>query len=272
MGDQSIPFRAEVSHLILDPRNPLEIGLGAIWRAYPSDQATILGVVLLALGLVFLYFGARIKDRTYRVRQKIGGLAGLLMFATWMLSALVVVFFFDLLSSFSGGILVPSPVSPVTYTTAGITFVAILVPAIFRKIKVKVAVLSAFIGTVVGAMVFELPFLFIISPQIGFSLQGALLGESPLFCLVFASFSLLFLSPLAGFSRYTLFSLGAVFVVFSSWAFLTNFAFPSDPVSFLLNSVSKVLGFVTAFTLFFQKGATAKTEGEAPAVGIVRSP
>jgi len=253
--------------LILDPIDPLEIGLGAFWSAYPSDQAAILGVVLLIPGLIFLYFGVRIKDRTYRVRQKIGGLAGLLVFVTWSLSAVVVVLFFDLLSSFGGGILVPSPVSPVTYTTAGITFVAILVSTILRnKSKVKVAVLSGFVGAVVGAMVFELPFLFIISPRIGPSLQGALLGESPLFCLVFSSYTLLFLSPLTTLSRYTFFSLGAVFVLFSVWAFLTNLAFPSDPISFLLNSVSKVLGFVTAFTMFSQKGAMTVTEkGEAPA-------
>ncbi len=255
--------------MILDPRDSLEIGLGAYWSAYPSGQAIVLGVVLLALGLVFLYLGVRIKERTYRVRQKIGGLAGLLVFVTWTLSAVVVVLFFDLLSSFPGGILVPSPVSPVTYTTAGITFVAILVSAILRnRVKAMVAVLSAFIGTVVGAMVFELPFLFIIGPRLGPSLQGALLGEAPLFCLVFASYSLLFLSPLPSFSRYTLFSLGAVFVVFSSWAFLTNFAFPAEPVSFLLNATSKVLGFVTAFTLFFHNGAKTETGDEARPVGM----
>ncbi len=233
--------------------NPLEFGLGAFWNAYPTYQATELGIILLALGLVFLYSGVRIKGRTYRVHQKIGGLGGLLVFVTWALSAVVVIFFFDLLSS--SGILVPSPVSPVTYGTAGITFVAILVSAFLRKrANLRVAVLSAFVGTVVGAMVFELPFLFIIAPQLGPSLQRSLWGESPLFCLVFASYSLLFLSPLPGFSRYTLFSLGALFIVFSSWAFLTNFSFPSDPESFVLNSVSKILGFVSAFTLFFHKG------------------
>ncbi len=92
------------------------------------------------------------------------------------------------------------------------------------------------------------------APRLGPSLARALWSESPLFCLVFASYSLSFLSPVASFSRYTLFSLGAVFIALSSWAFLTNFAFPSDPEPFVLNSVSKVLGFVAAFTLFFHKG------------------
>jgi hypothetical protein len=240
--------------MVLDSRNPLEfLGLGAHWSAYPGDQATELGVVLLALGLVFLYFGVRTKSKTYRVYQKIGGLAGLLVFVTWMLSAVVVVFFFGLLAS--SGILVPSPVSPVTFTTAAITFVMVLLSASWRsRATVKVAVVSAFVGTVVGVMVFELPFLFMIAPRLGQSLPQSLLSESPLFCLVFASYTLVFLSPLARFSRYTLFSLGAVLIGFSLWAFLTDFSFPSDPESFVLNSASKVLGFVSAFTLFFHKG------------------
>jgi hypothetical protein len=225
--------------------------MGARWSEYPSGQAIWLGLVLLAIGLAFLYSAVRIKDRIYRIRQKMAGFAGLLVFATWLLSVVVVIFFFDLLSSFPGGALVSSPISPVTYAAAGITFIAIFVSVFLRnRGMVRIGLSSAFVGTVVGAMIFELPFLFIISPQIGLPVDRALLGESPLFCLVFASYSLLYLSPLTGVSRYTLFSLGAVFIVFSCWAFLTNFAFPSDPVSFVLNSASKALSFVTAFTLF----------------------
>lgn len=242
---------------VLGSKGPLEIlTLGARWSEYPSDQANLLGLVLLATGLVFIYIGLRIKNRIYRIRQRVAGPAGPFMLATWSLSAVVVAFFFDLLNSFPGGGLVGSPVSPVTYGTAGVTFIAIFVSISLRnRGMVRVGFLSAFAGTVAGVMIFELPFLFIISPQIGLPLERALFGESPLFCLVFASYSLLFLSPLASLSRYTLFSLGAVFVVLSSWAFLTNFAFPSDPVSFVLNSTSKVLGFATAFSLFIQKGS-----------------
>ncbi len=242
---------------VLGSRGPLAIlGLGARWREYPSGQATLLGVALLAIGLVLIYIGLRIKNRIYRIRQRVAGPASLFMLATWSLSAVVVAFFFDLLNSFPGGGLVGSPVGPVTYGTAGVTFFAIFVSISLRnRGMVRVGFLSAFVGTVAGVMIFELPFLFIISPQIGLPLERALFGESPLFCLVFASYALLFLSPLASLSRYTLFSLGAVFIVLSSWAFLTNFAFPSDPVSFVLNSISKVLGFAAAFSLFVRKGS-----------------
>ncbi len=228
------------------------LGLGAHWSAYPGDQAVSLGFVLLAIGLAFIYSGVLVKGRVFRIRQTITGTAGLFIFTTWVLSVVVVFFFFNLLNS--GGALVPSPVSPVTFSTAGVTFVAIVVSIFLRnKGMVRVGILSAFVGTVFGVMVFELPFLFMISPRIGLPLDRALLSESPLFCLVFASYSLLSLSPVAGLSRYTLFSLGGVFVVLSSWAFLTNFAFPSDFASLVLNSASKVLGFVVAFTLFLHK-------------------
>jgi hypothetical protein len=233
---------------------PGVLGLGAYWHAYPSDQAIPLGFLLLAIGLAFLYTGVLTGRRVLGIRQKIGGAAGVFVFATWSLSAIVVVFFFDLLHS--EGALVPSPVSSVTYSAAGITFIAIFVSIALRnRHRVRVGFISAFVGTVFGVMIFELPFLFIISPQIGLPVDRALFSESPLFCLVFASSSLLFLSPLAKVSKNTLFSAGAVFIALSSWAFITNFSFPSDPTSFVLNSASKVLGFVTAFTLFTHKAA-----------------
>ena len=215
-----------------------------------------LGFLLLAIGLTILYSALRIKGRIFRIHQKVAGLARLLVLATWLLSAVVVIYFFDLLSSFPGGGLVRSQVSPVTYAAAGVTFIAIFASVVLRnKGMMRIGLLSAFVGTVVGVMIFELPFLFIISPQIGLPIDRALFAESPLFCLVFASYSLLYLTPLTSVSRYALLSLSAVFVVLSSWAFLTNFAFPSDPISFALNSASKVLGFVTAFALFLHKAS-----------------
>ncbi len=238
----------------------LQLGSGAYWNAYPSDQATMLGALFLVLGVVFLFLGVRIKKRVFSPHNGIKGLASVFVFVTWALSAVVVFWYFDLLSRM--GALVPSPISPITYGTAGITFFAILIFAYLRgRTGVKMAVLGAFVGTVVGVMVFELPFLFAIAPQLGVgNVQLALYAEAPLFCLVFASYSLLFLTPDAGFSRYTFFSIGALFVVFSAWAFFTNFSFPSDQTSFAMNAVSKVLGFVTAFTLFSHKGSVTKTQ------------
>jgi hypothetical protein len=56
-------------------------------------------------------------------------------------------------------------------------------------------------------------------------------------------------SPLTRVSRYTLFSLAAMFLVFAVWA-LFGFAYPSAPLSFAMNAVSKVICFVVAVTFF----------------------
>jgi hypothetical protein len=50
-------------------------------------------------------------------------------------------------------------------------------------------------------------------------------------------------------SKYTLFALAAMFLVFAVWACF-GFSYPSDPIPIALNAVSKILSFVAAVTLF----------------------
>jgi hypothetical protein len=65
-------------------------------------------------------------------------------------------------------------------------------------------------------------------------------------------------APLTKMSKYTLFSLAAMFLVFAIWA-LFGFSYPSYPIPFALNAVSKILSFVAAVTLFLpQKGIITK--------------
>ena len=71
-----------------------------------------------------------------------------------------------------------------------------------------------------------------------------------LFLVTVSTISLL-LSPVASLSNYALFSLGGMFIVFVVWAFF-GFSYPSDPLSFSLNGVSKVLSFTTAIMLFLK--------------------
>jgi hypothetical protein len=80
----------------------------------------------------------------------------------------------------------------------------------------------------------------------------------PLFLVEISSFTLLTLSPVMNLSKYTLFSLAAMFFVFAVWA-LFGFSYPSDPIPIALNAVSKILSFVVSITLFLpQKGITTK--------------
>jgi hypothetical protein len=75
----------------------------------------------------------------------------------------------------------------------------------------------------------------------------------PLFLVGISTFSLLTLSPLTNLSKYTLFSLEGMFFVFAVWA-ASGFSYPSEPIPFVLNGISKILSFVTAITLFPKAG------------------
>ncbi len=44
------------------------------------------------------------------------------------------------------------------------------------------------------------------------------------------------------------------FIVFSSWAFITDLSFPLTPISFVPTSVSKILSFVAAFCIVLPQG------------------
>ena len=52
-------------------------------------------------------------------------------------------------------------------------------------------------------------------------------------------------------SRYTMYSLAAMFFVFAVWAFF-GFGYPSDPLLIAFNGVSKILAFIAAITLFVE--------------------
>ena len=143
-----------------------------------------------------------------------------------------------------------SPISPVTDLSILVAFIGIAY--LSRHAGLKTALGSAIIGTVAAPLIFELPFDLIVMGRTyppTPALQYTLLFFLPLFILEIASFSLLTLSPLTKLSKVTLFSLGAMFFVFAIWA-LFGFSYPSSPIPFALNAISKVLSFVTAITLF----------------------
>ena len=59
-------------------------------------------------------------------------------------------------------------------------------------------------------------------------------------------------------SRATFFSLALMLAVFAIWA-LPGFGYPSTPVPYALNAISKLLAFVTILTLFLPR-AQARAE------------
>ena len=86
---------------------------------------------------------------------------------------------------------------------------------------------------------------------------------APLLLIEITTLSLLTLSPLARLSRATFFSFALMLAVFAVWA-LAGFGYPSAPVPFALNVVSKLLAFVTVLTLFLPQRAQAQTGTQQP--------
>ena len=111
--------------------------------------------------------------------------------------------------------------------------------------------MSAFVGTAAAPMIFEIPFLLIVMNTVNATVFVTLLFFMPLFLVTASTISLLLLSSETRLSNYVLFSLAGMFIVFAGWAFF-GFSYPSDPVSFSLNGISKVLSFTTATMLFLK--------------------
>ena len=146
----------------------------------------------------------------------------------------------------------PSPISPVTDVAGLLGFIAILI--LGRRSGWKAALGGAIVGLMAAPMIFELPFDLIVMGRLYPTppdpvAQTTLLFFLPLFLISLSSFGLLTVSPLVKVSRYPLFCLAGLFLVFAVWA-LFGFAYPSHPLPLVLNAVGKVLAFAAAVTLF----------------------
>jgi hypothetical protein len=233
------------------------------WVPYEGVGAVVLGITLLAVGLILTYGGTKLKGA--RGVKSPGKTVSVFLMLIWVLSLLT--FLVAVLSYgaqlYQENLLGNPPVNAVTPVTESSAVVAfILIVYLSRSHGLKVALVSALVGTAAAPMIFELPFDLIVMGRTYPPIPPSptlyrLLFFLPLFVVEISTFSLLTLSPLTKLSKYTLFSLAGVFYVFAVWAFL-GFSYPSDFVPLALNDVSKVLSFVTAITLFL--GAKTKPD------------
>jgi hypothetical protein len=154
----------------------------------------------------------------------------------------------------------PDHIFPITFMAAGVTFFIIAV----NGPSGWIAFTSGVIGAMAAPMVFELPFDLIVMtrtyPPIppDPALYRALFF-APLILIEITTLSLLTLSPMVKLARATFISFAAMLAVFAVWA-LAGFGYPSAPVPFALNVVSKLLAFVTVLTLFLPQRAQPQTE------------
>jgi hypothetical protein len=83
-----------------------------------------------------------------------------------------------------------------------------------------------------------------------------------LFLIELTTLSLLSLSPMVKLSRPAFFAFALMLLVFALWA-LSGFAYPSTPLPFALNVLSKIMAFVAAISLYLPLRAAVVTPGAA---------
>jgi uncharacterized membrane protein YidH (DUF202 family) len=223
------------------------------WSPYVGRDALLLALALLIIGCVLAYLGTKLHHPVGVNRP--GKTVSILLVVMWGLSlatlAIAVGTYMRALYQQYGDVTLPTnPISPITSLSGLATFVVLVF--LTRHHGFKIALGTAIVGIMAAPMIFELPFDLIVMwrtyPPMP-ATQFTLLYFLPLFLLEISTFSLLTLSPLTRVSKYTLFSLAAMFFVFAIWALL-GFSYPSSPIPIALNAVSKILSFVVVITLF----------------------
>ena len=223
------------------------------WSPYGGSNSILLAVVLLIVTGVLMYLAMRLHHPIEVKRP--GKFLGISLVVIWVLAVttfLVAVIIYvralyQQVGHFTG------PVNPITRVTVTSGVVAFFVIAyLAQRSGFWVAFGSAMVGTIAAPMIFELPFDLIVmwrtyppAPEVLFTLLFFL----PLFLVEALSFAMLTLSPLMKLSRYTLFLLAGIFLSFAVWA-LFGFAYPAAPIPVALNTISKILAFATAVSLF----------------------
>lgn len=226
---------------------------GSTWSAYTGNDSLRLAAALLIIGGLLAYLGTRLRHPVGTERP--GKAIGISLVLIWVLAVATFIvaagIYVTTLYQQVGQFAQPeNPISPITALSGLVTFIVITILAGHHGLKIALG--SAIVGTIAAPMIFELPFDLIVmtrtyppTPAVVFMLLFFL----PLFLVEIISFMLLTLSPATKMSRYTLFSLAAMFYVFAVWA-LFGFSYPSSATSIALNALSKILSFVAAISLF----------------------
>jgi hypothetical protein len=155
------------------------------------------------------------------------------------------------------------PITPVTAICVIVIFVIILVSG--RSHGGRVALVGAVIGAMAAPMIFEFPFDLIVMTRTYPPIPPdpalyRVLFFAPLFLVEFATLSLLALSPMVKLSSVAFFVFALMLLVFAAWS-LYGFGYPSAPVPFALNVLSKILAFIAALSLFLPQRAGASVPG-----------
>jgi hypothetical protein len=232
------------------------------WFPYSGSAKVILAIVLLAVAAAVAFAGAKLPlpARPHRPGKN----TTTLIAVAWAVS---IIAFLACVGIYGKQAhqehLAGRPadnIFPITFIAAGLIF---FILAVTGKPGGRTAVLSAAIAAMAAPMVFELPFDLIVMartyPPIppNPALYRAVFFV-PLFLIEITTLALLTWSPMVRLTRATFYAFAAMLAVFAVWALAAGFEYPSAPLPYALNVVSKLLAFVTILTLFLPRGAEAQ--------------
>lgn len=238
------------------------------WVAYGGNARIVLATVLAAAAGGVAYAGARLPLPLRSARPS--ETARTLMIVAWAfaITAFLVcagVYIQQMMREHLLRVAPADPITPVTLIAAGVLFVIILLISDSHGWQVMLP--GAAIGALAAPMIFELPFDLVVMARTYPPLPPdpalyRVVIFAPLLLVEVTTLALLTLSPLVRLSRATFGLFALMLVVFAVWG-LFGFAYPSAPVPFTLNVVSKILAFVVALSLFLPQRARASTPGPA---------
>jgi hypothetical protein len=231
---------------------PAQNGSGS-WVSYTGAAGIVLAVVLALAAAAVAYAGFRLPRPVRPPRP--GPVARVVIVALWVLALVALVagvkaYLGEVASDGLTHTPAKDPITPVTLTGVFLLFWVI---AFLQKPKgALVAWGSAVLGAMAAPFIFELPFDLIIMarthPLIDPDLYrvllfGALIGVDVM------TLVLLWLSPAVRLHRATLWCLAGMLALFAGWA-LFGFGYPATAGPITMNVLSKIMGLVTALTLF----------------------
>ena len=226
--------------------NPsLAIAIGAAWPPYVAPE-TYLVALILGLIAIGLFLAARRMKRPIPLPHP-GRILKVVIVILWLIPILFFLAVIRIIAEKTHNAPSTGPILPITLASAACTFVYLAY--VTRRGGALSALGNGFIGAVAGPMVFEFPFDLIVIPLLNIGKLGILVFFGPLFAVIFTTLALLLFSKRTAITKYSLYSLAAMILVFAIWA-LDGFSYPSDPISFVLNAVSKVLSFTTIIAMF----------------------
>jgi len=216
------------------------------WNPYAVPGTYELAAILVVIGLGLVLLGRKIGEKQVKL-PRMGKIVGIVIIIIWAISILTFLKINKDIAKHTGSAVSLGPIFPITVASAIISFG--IVAYLSRKEGFVSALGNGFLAFIAGPMVFEFPFLLIVIPRVSARLIPEIIFLTPLFAIIFTTFSLLLLSSKIAITKNSIYFYSSMIFVFALWA-LEGYSYPTNPAAFSLNAVSKVLGFACIDAMF----------------------